>query len=110
MDTGLKKSIAFPLQTDGQIEVVNRTMIQFLKGYFSKHPKLLDEHLCYVQHAFNRDKHFATRRFEPCFGFTPRSPLDFVFGKDIVVDGHSDVEKVTKFIEQIQEIHQLVYE
>ena len=26
--------------------------------------------------------------------------MDFVFGKDIVVDGHSDVDKVTKFIEK----------
>jgi len=36
--------------------------------------------------------------------------LDFVFGKDIVVDGHNDVEKATKFIEQIQEIHHAVQE
>ena len=35
-------------------------------------------------------------------------PLDFVFAKNIVVDGHSDVDKATKFIEQIQEIHQAV--
>lgn len=31
--------------------------------------------------------------------------MDFVFGKDIAVDGHSDVNKATKFIEQIEEIH-----
>jgi len=36
--------------------------------------------------------------------------LDFVFGKDIAVDGHNDVDKATKFIEQIQEIHQAVQE
>ena len=85
-------------------------MIQLLKGYCNKHPELLDEHLCYVQHAYNRAKHSSTQRspFETCFGFTPRSPLDFLFGKDIAVDGHSDVDKATKFIEQIQEIHQAV--
>ena len=61
-----------------------------------------------MQHAYNRAKHSSTQRspFETCFGFTPRSPLDFVFGKDIAVDGHSDVDKKTKLIEQIQEIHQ----
>eukprot|EP00253_Pinus_taeda_P021751 PITA_21751 len=48
--------------------------------------------------------------FETCFGFTPTSPLDFVFSKDIAVDGHNDVDKETKFIEQIQEIHQAVQE
>ena len=83
-----------------------------LRDYYGKNPKLWDEHFCYVQHAYNRAKHSSTQRspFKTCFGFTPRSPLDFVFGKDIVVDGHSDVDMATKFIEQIQEIHQAVQE
>ena len=81
-------------------------MIQFLRGYCSKHPKLWDEHLCYVQHAYNRAKNLSTQRsFETSFGFIPRPPLDFVFSKDITVDEHSDGDKATKFIEQIQEIH-----
>jgi len=65
-----------------------------------------------VQHAYNRAKHYSTQRspFETCFGFTPRSPLDFVFGKDTMVDRHSDVNKASRFIEQIQEIHQAVQE
>ena len=110
MDTKLKKSTTFHPQTDGQIEVVNRTVIQLLRGYCSKHPKLWDENLCYVQHAYNHEKHSSTQRspFETCSGFIPKSPLDFFFGKDIAVDGHSDVDKATKFIEQIQEIHQEV--
>ena len=65
-----------------------------------------------MQHAYNRAKNYSTQRspFETCFGFIPKSPLDFVFGKDIVVDGHSDVDKATKFIEQLQETHQAVQE
>jgi len=107
MDTKLKKSTAFHPQTDGQIEVVNRTVIQVLRGYSSKHPRLWDEHLCYVQHFYNRAKHSSTQRspFETYFGFTPRSPLDFFFGKDTTVEGHSDMDKVTRFIEQIHVIH-----
>jgi len=103
MDNRLKKSTKFHVQTYGQTEVVNKTVIQLLKGYCSRHPKLLDEHLCYVQHAYNRAKHSSTQRspLETCFGFTQKYPLDFVFGKDIVVDGHNDVDKATKFIEQI---------
>jgi len=110
MDTKLKKSTTFHPQIDGETEVVKRIVMQLLRGYCSKHPKLWDEHLCYVQHAYNSAKHSSTQRspFETCFGFTPRSPLDFFFGKDIVVDGLSDVDKATKFIEQIQEIHQAV--
>ena len=65
-----------------------------------------------MQHAYNHAKHSSTQRspFETCFGFTPKTPSDFVFGKDIAIDGQSDVEKATKFIEQIQEIHQVVQE
>jgi len=40
MDTRLKKSTTFHLQTDGQKEMVNRTVIQLLRGYCNKHPKL----------------------------------------------------------------------
>jgi len=105
-----KEKHIFHPQTDGQTEVVNKTVIQLLRGYCSKQLKLWDEHLCYVQHAYNRAKHSSTQisPFETCFGFTPRSPLYFVFGKSPTVDGHSDVDKASRFIEKIQEIHQAV--
>jgi hypothetical protein len=61
MDTKLKKRIAFHLQTDGQTEVVNRIVVHLLRAYCSKHPKLWDEHLHYVQHAYNRAKHSSTQ-------------------------------------------------
>ena len=65
-----------------------------------------------MQHAYNHAKYSSTQRsaFGTCFGFIPKFPLDFIFRKDIAVDGHSDVDKETKFIEQIQEIHQAVQE
>lgn len=53
MDTKLKRSMTFHPQTDGQIEVVNRTVVHLLRGYCGKHPKLWDEHLPYVQHSYN---------------------------------------------------------
>ena len=45
MDTKLKKSTTSHPQTNGKIEVVNRTVIHLLHGYCSKHPELWDEHL-----------------------------------------------------------------
>jgi hypothetical protein len=53
MDTKLKRSIDFHPQTSGQTKVVNRTMVLFIRGYCSKHPKLWDEQIPYVQHAYN---------------------------------------------------------
>jgi hypothetical protein len=87
-------------------------VVHLLRAYCSKHPKLWDEHLHYVQHAYNRAKHSSTQTspFETCFGYFPKSPLDFIFGKDIVVDGQYDIDRAEKFIEQIQSIHQVVQE
>ena len=95
MDTKLKKSIAFHPQTYGQTEVVNKTVVHLLRGYCSKHPKLWDEQLHYIQHAYNWANHSSTNTspFEVCFGYFPKSPLDFIFGKDFEIDGHSDIDK-----------------
>jgi hypothetical protein len=92
--------------------VVNRTVVHLLRAYCNKHPKLWDEHLHYTQHAYNRAKHSSTQTspFEACFGYFPKSPLDFIFGEDIVVDGQYDIDREEKFIEKIQSIHQVVQE
>jgi hypothetical protein len=112
MDTKLKKSIAFHPQTDGQTEVVNRTMVHFLRGYCSKHPKLWDEQLHYVQHAYNHAMHSSTQRypFETCLGYFPKSPMDFSFREVSKEDGQDDVDKAKRFIQRIQQVHQEVQE
>jgi hypothetical protein len=110
MDTRLKKSTKFHPWMDGQTEVVNREIVQLLRAYCNKHPKIWDEHLCYVKHSYIQAKHSSTQRypFETCLGYLPKSPLDFVFGKQISAEGHIDVDRATKFIERIQLIHQAV--
>ncbi len=40
MDTKLKKRRTFHMQTDGQTEVVNQTVVHLVRAYCSKHPKL----------------------------------------------------------------------
>ena len=87
MDTKLKKSTTLHPQIDGQTEVVNRTIFHLLRGYCSKHPKLWDEQLHYIQHAYNREKNSSTNTssFEAFFGYFPRSPLDFIFEKYVAI-------------------------
>ena len=53
MDTKLKKSTTFHPRIDGQTKMVNRTMGHLLQGYCRKNPKLWNEKLPYVQHAYN---------------------------------------------------------
>ena len=82
---------------------MNRIVIHLLRGYCSKNPKLWDEKLHYIHHAYNREKHSSTQTspFATCLGYFPKSPLDFIFGKDVAIDGHSDIDKENKFTEKI---------
>jgi hypothetical protein len=91
---------------------VNRTIIHIHRGYCSKHHKLWDEHLHYIRHAYNWAKHSLTQTssFEAFFGYLPKYTSDFIFGKDISIDGHYDIDRENKFIEQIQLVHQMVQE
>lgn len=75
MDTKLRISITFHPQTDGQIEVVNRIVIQLLRGYYDKYPKSWDEHIACIQHYYNRFiyTYTSTTHFETCFGYLPSS-------------------------------------
>eukprot|EP00253_Pinus_taeda_P031869 PITA_31869 len=78
----------------------------------NKYPKLWDEHLHYIQHAYNYAKHSSTNTslFEACFGYLQKSTLDFVIEKDVAIEGHSDIDKAHSFIERIQRIHQQIQE
>ena len=51
-----------------------------------------------------------TSPFELCFGHLQKSPLNFIFEKDVSIHGHSDIEKAQNFIEKIQIIHHQVQE
>ena len=66
----------------------------------------------YIQHTYNHAKHSSTQvyQFESCLGYFPKPPLDFIFGKNIAVHGHSDVDKARNFNEQIQLVHQRLQE
>lgn len=90
--------------------MVNRTVIHILRGYFSKHPKLWDGYLPYVQHVYNRALYSSTNRlpFEICLGYLRKSPMEFMLGEEDKVDGHDDSNNVVKIIQCIQQIHEVV--
>ena len=73
-------------------------MVQLLHEYCSKNPKLRDDQLHYVQHAYNHAIHSSTQRypFDTCFGYFGKYPLEFVYGNDSMENGQEDVDKALK--------------
>ncbi|XP_031376081.1 uncharacterized protein LOC116191022, partial [Punica granatum] len=65
-------------QTDGQTEVVNRTLSTLLRAIIKKNIKTWEECLPHVEFAYNRSVHSATKfsLFEVVYGFNPLTPLD----------------------------------
>ncbi|KAK1616313.1 hypothetical protein QYE76_021830 [Lolium multiflorum] len=66
-------------QTDGQTEVVNRTLSQLLRSMIKKNPKEWEECLPHVEFAY-RAVHSTTELcpFEVVYGFKPITPLDLL--------------------------------
>ncbi|KAK1661982.1 hypothetical protein QYE76_050141 [Lolium multiflorum] len=67
-------------QTDGQTEVVNRTLSQLLRSMIKKNLKEWEECLPHVEFAYNRVVHSTTELcpFEVVYGFKPITPLDLL--------------------------------
>jgi hypothetical protein len=100
MDTKLKNSTNFHPQIEGQTEVVNIIVVHLIRGYYSKHPKLWDEKFPYIHHGYSHAMHSSTQknRFEVCFGYLPKSPMEFVFRESNQEYGQDDTNKSKRFI------------
>ena len=67
-------------QTDGQTEVVNRTLGVMLRTMLSTNLRRWEECLPFIEFAYNRAVHSATKRspFEVVYGRNPTTPLDLI--------------------------------
>ena len=67
-------------QTDGQTEVVNRTLSTMLRAVLKKSLKLWEESLPHVEFAYNRAVHSTSKfcPFEIVYGFKPTAPIDLL--------------------------------
>nr|XP_027127774.1 uncharacterized protein LOC113743905 [Coffea arabica] len=65
-------------QTDGQTEVVNRTLSTLLRAIIKKNIKSWEDCLPHMEFAYNRTVHSATHYspFEIVYSFNPLTPLD----------------------------------
>ncbi|XP_057469634.1 uncharacterized protein LOC130758701 [Actinidia eriantha] len=92
-------------QTDGQTEVVNRTLSTLLRAIIKKNTKTWEDCLPHVEFAYNRSVHSATKfsPFEIVYGFNPLTPLDLSplpLTEHVNLDGKRKAELVKQIHEK----------
>jgi hypothetical protein len=67
-------------QTDGQTEVVNRTLSTMVRAVLKTNLKLWEECLPHIEFAYNRSVHSTMKvsPFQVVYGFNPRAPIDLL--------------------------------
>jgi hypothetical protein len=67
-------------QTDGQMEVVNRTLSTMFRAVLNTNLKLWEECLPQAEFAYNRDVHSTTKfcPFQVVHCFNPRAIIDLI--------------------------------
>jgi hypothetical protein len=67
-------------QTDGQIEVVNRTFSTMLRDILKSNLKLREECLPHIEFTYNRSVHSTMKLspFQVVYGFNPHAPIDLL--------------------------------
>ena len=91
-------------QTDGQTEVVNRTLGTMLRAVLKKNLKMWEECLPHVEFAYNRATHSTTKvsPFQVVYGFNPRAPID-ILPLPTSERIHSEAKERAEFILKIHE-------
>ena len=65
MGTRLKTSSAYHPQTDGQTEILNRYLEQYLMAFSSEHPNQWSSYLCWVEYHYNTSHQSAIQMSPP---------------------------------------------
>ncbi|KAA8517478.1 hypothetical protein F0562_017771 [Nyssa sinensis] len=80
--TEFNYSSAYHPQTDGQSEVVNRTMEMYLRCFTSSQPKDWVKWLTWAEYCYNTSWHSAIKKtpFEVVYGRTPPTLLSYIQG------------------------------
>ena len=93
-------------QTDGQTEVVNRTLSQLLRAVVGKNLKSWEACIPHIEFAYNRTVHSTTdfSPFEIVYGFNPLTPMDLL---ELPVNAKSSLDGKKK-AELVKSIHEKV--
>lgn len=106
LHTSLDMSTAYHPQSDGQTEVVNRSLGNMLRALVGDNIKAWESRLCQAEfahnHAVNRSSGFSP--FQVVYGFVPRGPLDLA----PLPDKNRLHGKASDFVSALQDVHKLV--
>jgi len=107
-NTRLNFSSAYHPQTDGQTEVVNRSLGNHLRSLVGDNLKMWDQKLYQVEFTYNRAVKRSTglSPFQVNYGYNPRAPIDLAPVPNLVRKSG----KAKDFIEQLQKIHETTQE
>ncbi|RZB80907.1 Transposon Ty3-G Gag-Pol polyprotein [Glycine soja] len=92
-------------QTDGQTEVVNRTLGTLLRTVLRKNLKTWEACLPHVAFAYNRVVHSTTNcsPFEVVYGFNPLTPLDLLPMPNVSVFKHKEGQAKADYVKKLHE-------
>uniref|UniRef100_A0A151UFU1 Transposon Ty3-I Gag-Pol polyprotein n=1 Tax=Cajanus cajan TaxID=3821 RepID=A0A151UFU1_CAJCA len=108
LGTKLVYSTNFHPQTDGQTEVVNRSLSTLLRVILKGNKKTWDECLPHIEFAYNRVVHKTTNLspFEVVYGFNPFTRLDLISLPNTTSlyheEGVSKAEFIRKYHEKVK--------
>jgi len=92
-------------QTDGQTEVVNRTLSTLLRSVLTRNLRMWEECLPHVEFAYNRVVHSTTKMspFEVVYGFNPLTPLDLLPMPNNSLLKHKNGKDKAEFVKKMHE-------
>jgi len=105
LGTKLSFSTSCHPQTDGKIELVNRSLSTLLRVMLKGNQKSWDEYLPHIEFAYNRVVHSTTKLlpFEVVYGFNPLTPLDLLPLPSSIDFVHKEGVSKSQFIKDFHE-------
>jgi len=92
-------------QTDGQTEVVNRTLGTLLRTIIKKNLKSWEACLPHVEFSYNKVVRSTTNYspFEIVYGFNPLTPLDLLHMPNISMFKHKEAQAKADYVKKLHE-------